>query len=130
MSKPNKKELAEVLYGFMKAPRSQHDLARDIAQYLVAERRTSDLDTVLRELERLRLERDGVLEAVTTSAAPLDDKVKQLIRETFAAQDTRILERHDKSLVGGVYVQAYDKHLDLSVRGKLHRLKNTVKVKV
>lgn len=122
-------ELAEVLYGLVKDTADHRQVAQDIAQYLVAERRTNELDTLLREVERLRFEREGIVEALATTARPLSETVKQLIREAFGAK-TRVVEREDKNLVGGVYVQTLDKRLDLSVRGQLSKLKNTNGIKV
>lgn len=128
MNKLSRKELAEVFYGLLKSTNDQQRIATDIAEYLMSERRTSELDALLREVERLRMERDGIVEAMSISARPLSEDVKEMIRGRFGAK-TRLLVREDKELVGGAYVQTLDKRLDLSVRGRLNELKHHNMVK-
>lgn len=123
--KLTRKELAEAMYALLNSKASSATFAEGVAEYLVEERRTGELDAIMREVERLRSERDGVNEAVVNSANELDENVRQMIRDMFGGKETVLVERKDASLVGGVQVQTLDKSLDLSVRGQLNKLKNS-----
>lgn len=123
MTKPTIKQIAEAIYLLSKKT-DPADLVRSIAGYAVAEHQTKNIDRILREVERLQLERDGRLEITAISARELSPAVKAEIATLFDAPNKNIVQRIDQSLVGGVTVQALDSWLDLSVRGKLTRLKN------
>ncbi len=125
MAKASVKQLSEAIYALIKQAKTQEELSKTIAAYLVAEQQTKDTDRILREVERLRYERDGVLEVVTTARRSLNESTKQAISQIFEAKNSKIIEQTDENLVGGVSIQALDKWLDLSIRGRLNQLKNT-----
>lgn len=125
MAKASVKQLAEAIYGLITEAKTPDELSKAIAAYLVAEQQTKDTDRILREVERLRFERDGVLEIVASSRRSLNESTKQAISQIFEAKKSKIIEQTDKNLVGGVSIQALDKWLDLSIRGRLNQLKNT-----
>ncbi len=129
MTKTSYKEIAVAVLVVIESGKPQRQIASDVAQYLATERCSRDLDRIMREVERLRYERDGILEVVSTSARDLSERSKQEIKQMFDAKKVKIIERRDTNLVGGVKLQALDKQLDLSVRGQLKRLKNTNLVK-
>jgi F0F1-type ATP synthase delta subunit len=124
MSKPTIRQIAEALYVVSKKTKPS-DLARSIASYVVTEQQTKNLGRILRELERIRLERDGRLEITVNAAHDLTPAITTEIGQLFDAPHKIFIEQTDPSLLGGVTVQAYDKWIDLSVRGKLNRLKNS-----
>lgn len=102
-------------------------LAEKIAAYVIAEGRISELDLLMRDVERLQHKQTGRLEIHATSARPLTDRVRQSIQALFPAEEQVFHETQDKDLVGGVRVRAQDQVLDLSVRTRLRRLKQSVK---
>lgn len=124
MSKASNQAIAEAIYLLIEAGKSEAELVKAVSEYLTAARRTKNLEMVMRIVERIRLQRDGTIEIVASSAFELSDSTKQAIAEIFGARHTKIIERKDDSLVGGVRLQAPDQMLDLSVRGRLNRLKN------
>lgn len=124
MSMASIKQIAEAIYELAKTTEDSPALASAIAYYLVAEHQTRNIDRILREVERLRLLRDGQLEVTVTSARPLSAAVKNEITKLFDAEHKILLERQDPGLIGGVNIQAMDNWLDLSVRGKLEQLKS------
>ena len=124
MSKATYKEIAEATLEIIARGKTQQQIAHEVAEYLAVERRTRDLDRIMREVERLRYERDGTLEVVAVSARDLSGQTKQEIKQLFNDKTVKIIERKDENLVGGVKLQALDQQLDLSVRGQLKRLKN------
>ena len=88
---------------------NESQLAQEIASYIVAERRTSDLGAIMREV------------TVTTAFEPSEaviDQVKQLIGD-----NTVINKVTDKSVIGGVRIESSDYFLDLTVRNRLNKMK-------
>lgn len=127
MSQATYKELAKVVRDVGAKAGSSKDAAKSIAAYLVNERRTGETDRIMREVERLQAQDDGIVEVTASSARPLSEGVKQQIGTLFGEQQVRIIEKQDASLVGGVHIKSLDTQLDLSVRGQLKGLKNSLK---
>jgi F0F1-type ATP synthase delta subunit len=102
-------------------------LSREIAAYLLQERRTSDLSSLLRDIEYLWAER-GYVEVQAYSAHPLTPEVrkditaqaKQLYPE---AAKIVVTENHDEDIIGGVKLVVANQQLDLSVQAKLNQFK-------
>lgn len=106
---------------------SAKQLSREIAAYLLSEGRTSELDSILRDLMQYRADH-GIVEAIGVSAHPLSEQVRQDIaavaRELFPqAQQIIVSEEHDDSVIGGVRVEFANQQLDLSVRAKLNQFR-------
>ena len=117
------KELAEAVLNLIEQSDSSLEAARAIAAYLVAERRTKDLNNLLRQLEELNFNQHGQVEVTATAARPLSAEAKQMIKDIFAAPSVKIHEEIDKNALGGVRVRALDKVADFSVRARLQRLR-------
>jgi F-type H+-transporting ATPase subunit delta len=84
------------------------------------------LPRVAAELRRMWEQRQGIVHAVVTSAAPLSQAEGDAVRDKLAAMtgDTVELELQvDPSLLGGVLVHMGDRLIDGSVRGRLERLR-------
>lgn len=99
--------------------------SRAVAKYLMDENRTSELNSVLRDVIRERAER-GMLEVTAISAHELSDSEKASIRDLGKAlrpqtQKTIIDENHDPAVIGGIRLEFPDKLLDRTVRAKLNR---------
>ena len=102
-------------------------LAKEIAAYLLAENRTSELESLMRDVMEYRAQR-GVVEAVAVSAHSLSDDVKRQLKHIAQAQyphAKKVLldEKQDADLIGGVKLELPEKQLDLTVRGKLNAFK-------
>jgi ATP synthase F1 delta subunit len=98
-------------------------LARDIAGYLIAERRTKELNSLLRDIEDLEYKKDGILEVTAMTARPLSVTTKAQIAKLFDAKQVKIHEEINEETLGGVRVRALDKVVDLSVQARLQRLR-------
>ena len=98
-------------------------LSRAVAAYVIEQRRTSDLDAILREVSRIREDQTGIVEATVTSAFPISDKVKKEIKGLLGEDKLVVNEVIDKTVIGGVRVETSAVHLDLTVRNRLHKLK-------
>jgi len=93
---------------------------------LVRRGRFELLPSVNAEFRRLYRRRAGIVEAVVTSAVPLDAAevaaLEQRLAATAGAQ-VELSQRVDASLIGGLQVRLGDRLIDGSVRGRLERLR-------
>lgn len=121
-----RKELAEAVLNLVETSKSSQEAAQAVASYLIAERRTKELNSLLRDLEQLRFKRDGALEVTATTAYPLSAEAKQKIRNLFEAKTVTINEEINKETIGGVKVRALDKVADFSVQARLRQLRRGV----
>jgi len=119
----SRKELVAAIYQLMQTSTDSKHLAQHIAAHLLDQRGTKEVGAILRELESLRLNRDGVLEITATSAHALSAESKAAIKALFDAKQIIMHEQQDPSLLGGVKVRAHDRQVDYSVRTRLQRLK-------
>lgn len=102
-------------------------LAEEVAAYLLAERRTGELDSLLRDVQADWAEA-GHVEVVATSAHPLTaavraDITKQVRRLYPEARQIVINEVRDPEIIGGVRLTLANQQLDLSIRSTLNRFK-------
>jgi len=102
-------------------------LAREVAAYLLAERRTADLASLMRDVVEARAEQ-GVVEVTAVSAHALDTKVradieKQVKKVYPAAKSIIINEQITPNVVGGLRLEFPGQQLDMSVRAKLSKFK-------
>jgi len=102
-------------------------LAREIAAYLLVERRTAELESILRDVMQYRAEH-GLLEAEVVSAhdlqTPVLDEVKQLLRSSYPeAKSVQLDRRIDPSVIGGLRIDMANEQLDMSVAARLATFK-------
>ena len=131
MSKLPRHELAAIL-AEKALSMSAANLAEEVAAYLLAENRTGELDSLLRDIMQYRADH-GVVEVMAVSAHALTDgtrrEVEAQIRELYpAAKQIIISEQLDQSVIGGVKIELANQQLDLSIRSKLNRFKQLTAV--
>jgi F0F1-type ATP synthase delta subunit len=102
-------------------------LAKEIAAYLLEERRTSELESVLRDIMQYRADQ-GILEAKVISAHEVHQEVlndvKQLLHTAYpAAKTIHVSPRIDSDVIGGIRIDMPNEQLDLTVAAKLATLK-------
>lgn len=107
---------------------SSPQIATEIAAYLIAEKRTAELDSLVRDLAQYRADVDGVVEVEAVTAHPIDATAKKQITAKIeavypAAKQIIITERHDPDVLGGVRLELANQQLDLSARAKLNHFK-------
>ena len=101
--------------------------ARSIAAYLLSNRRTAELDSLLRDIRGAWAEH-GFVEVTATCAHGLSETVQQDItaevRKLYpTAKEIVIVEKHDPSIVGGVRIEFANRQLDLSIEAELNKFK-------
>ena len=84
------------------------------------------LPGVIREFRRLHRRREGIVEAMVTSAVDLDEQEQEALLERLVAMTGSRVEMQlgvDPELLGGIQVRLGDRLIDGSVRGRLERLR-------
>lgn len=102
-------------------------LAREIAAYLLAERRTAELESILRDVMQYR-QAYGVLEADVVTAHQLQDnvlqEVKQLLQEAYPkAKTIQLNQVQDPSVIGGLKIDMPNEQLDMTIKARLSKFK-------
>lgn len=106
---------------------SSKKLATEVAAYLLSERRVSELDSILRDVQN-NWAVAGYVEVLAASARPLSaavksDIVKQVSKLYPDAKQVVVTEIHDPELIGGVRLTVANRQLDLSLEAKLNKFK-------
>jgi F-type H+-transporting ATPase subunit delta len=100
---------------------------RNLVLLLVRRGRIELLPQVAAELRRLWEQREGIVHALVTSAAPLSEAESSAISQKLTAMTGDRVEVElavDPALLGGVVVRMGDRLIDGSVRGRLERLRS------
>jgi F0F1-type ATP synthase delta subunit len=126
MKQPRTK-LARLIADKTLAGGSSKKFDREIAAYLLGERRTSELNSVLRDVQADWAEA-GHVEVIARSAHSLTASAKADIIKRIKplypnAQRLIVTEVHDPTIIGGVRLNLADRQLDLSIRSKLDTFK-------
>lgn len=100
---------------------------RELAAYLLSERRANELDSILRDVQADWAEA-GHVEVIARSAHPLTAAVqadiKRRVKQVYPkAKRIVINEVTDPAIVGGVRLNLPNQQLDLSIRTKLNTFK-------
>ena len=93
---------------------------------LVRRGRIELLPEVAAQLRRLYDQRQGIVKATVTSAAPLTEAETIALRERLAGMTGGRVDlsvQVDPAILGGVMVRLGDRLIDGSVRGRLERLR-------
>lgn len=119
--------LAEAIAKRTVAVSNPHELAREIAAYLLLERRTAELESILRDIMQYRLSRD-ILEAEVVTAHDIQphvvEEVRQLLHAEYPdAKTIHIDQRQEPSIIGGLRIDMPNEQLDMSVAAKLATFK-------
>jgi F-type H+-transporting ATPase subunit delta len=99
---------------------------RNLVALLLRRGRIELLPDVVREYQRLRDRRAGIVTAAVTSASALDEhELRALTQrlEQMTGGQVRLETDVDPGILGGVVVRLGDRLIDGSVRGRLERLR-------
>lgn len=102
--------------------------ARALAAYLLEERRTGEMNSLLREVQAAWAE-EGTIEVIATSARPLTESVEadieREVRRIYPhAKRILISQQLDPSVIGGVRLSFVDYQLDLTIAGEVQKFKS------
>ena len=124
--KSSRSAMAKVISQKISQPESKTS-AKDIAQYLLNEKRVGDLDSLMRDIQQIRVDQ-GIIEINALSAHQLGpqsiSEIKTLIKKLYPNSRQIIINKTvDPDVVGGVRLVMANEQLDLSVRYKLSKFK-------
>lgn len=127
MAKTPRHQIAKVLAERSLGRVNAKTFGDEIAAYLLQERRTADVEPLLRDIMQYRADH-GIVEVIAVSAYPLSDSVrgdiKHQVKAVFPdAKQIIISEELQPEVVGGVRLELPNQQFDLSVRAKLSRFK-------
>ncbi|HEU0085932.1 MAG TPA: ATP synthase F1 subunit delta [Candidatus Paceibacterota bacterium] len=99
---------------------------KDVVRFLAKRRLLREARNILAKVEKIANEKEGILKARISSATPLPEESKRLLREMlkkkYLANEVELLESQNKDLLGGFRIEANDEVLDNTIRGKIKKL--------
>ena len=101
---------------------SKKEVIARVAAYLVATRRTRELELLVRDIEGMLAAR-GIVVANVTSAHSLTEAAKSEISKLVGADTLHLRELIDETVLGGVRIDFPGKRFDGTIRHKLNALK-------
>ena len=104
----------------------QKVLVKQLAAYLIDNRRTKEANLIARDIET-ELASRGIVVATVWSPRSIDDEVRQAVQTLAKAEfdnvkNVEIREKIDPSLLAGIKLAVPGKQVDLSARHKLDKL--------
>lgn len=99
---------------------------------LIDKDRIPYLEEKLKEMEKIHLEKQNILEAIVKTVIPLNENEKSsLIKKLEIKYEKSILlkEEIDKSLIGGVYIRVGNDVIDGTIKAKFDEIKKKVLVR-
>jgi F0F1-type ATP synthase delta subunit len=103
-------------------------LSKKVAAYLIETGKTSELNSLSRDVMQARKSRDGIVELTAISSHQLSEQQIEAIKQTVLkmspnAKEVIVNRKSDESVIGGVRLEFANHLLDLSVSAKLNKLK-------
>ncbi len=103
--------------------------ALNLVLLLLTRGRSSLIPYIARAFEDLERQREQTVEALVTAAAELTEQQKSALREQLVQQtgkDVQLQTQVEPAILGGLIVKIGDQLLDLSVLGRLNRMREVV----
>ena len=105
------------------------ELTKHVIEFVIAQGRTRELDSIVEELASLATERRAKVLGEVRSAVPLDEDQLKRLNEALSKATGKIVDAKvivDPSVVGGIYAKVGDQVIDATVRKRLQDLKETI----
>ena len=125
MAKVTTNELAKYAVDQLEAGVQAPALSRQLAAFLLEERRSRDMPAVLRAVDE-ELARRGSAQVVVTAAHEVSDATKKQLAGILQVKNPVFSEVIDESVIGGVKARSGESEIDLTVRGRLNRFKTNI----
>jgi F0F1-type ATP synthase delta subunit len=126
----SRKDLAEYIGQKTLDTNDRDKLVNEIAAYLLEEKLTTDLDSLMRDVMLYRLE-NGIVEVIVKSAYELSsddiDDIYKLLKIEYPNADFYTVDQViDSNVIGGVKIEFPGAQLDLSIFNRLNLFKRQV----
>lgn len=106
----------------------QERVVRDFFALLVRRGHTKKLPGILKALERLQDQQDGICRVSVATAFPMTvgvrDEMEAFAKKAFESDFVVLENRTDPALLGGVVLRTENHLIDASVSGKVKRVRN------
>lgn len=124
----SRQRLATYIADQATTPAAAKRVAKEVAALLLHDNTTAQLDSLLRDVRKVRAER-GSIDVTAVSAHPLSDQVVRdlqiIIKGEFpTAKHINISTRIEPDVVGGVRLEMPDEQMDLTIRSKLAKFRH------
>lgn len=93
-------------------------ITRQLAGFLIDERRTREADLLVRSIED-ELASRGTVVARVRSARPVNQEMRGAIKRLLQASTLHLDETVDETLIGGVRIEAPGERLDATIKRKI-----------
>ena len=108
-------------------------LAQSVAAYLLEEHRVSDLDSLMRDVQKAWAKL-GYIDVLARVARPLPKQVYSELAIPFKtyypqAQQVIVTAVVDSKVIGGAKLELAEQRLDISIARRLHRFKKAINAK-
>lgn len=126
MSKITNQKIAQAINSLLEEKTNPNEISSSLAAYLIEERRTGDMDNILRQLESIRSQ-NGIREVTITSAFTPGDSITQAVQRVFSdyygrVKTLAIRYRNQPEVIGGLRAETSDALLDFTIASRLQRL--------
>ena len=106
-------------------------LSTAVAAYLMENGHTSELQSIMRDVQELRGRRHEVVELSVSSAHDLEpaqiSRIEDMAKKQYGgAKRVKIHNVHDENTLGGAKLVFANSVLDLSIRTKLNQLREAI----
>ncbi len=134
MAKITRHQLAQVVAQLsLKRGTADKKLAQSIAAYMLEERRYGELDSLLRDVQKLWA-KAGYVDVLARVARPLPEAVYKDLLKPFSlryqsAKSFNLTPVVDSDVIGGSSLELADQRLDISVARRLSKFKKAINVK-
>lgn len=125
-----RKRLADYALKGLRA--GDRQIAEKIAAYLVLEGKTSEVNSLARDILQLQTDKFGLVEVTAVSAHQLDEdsrrQIEGMVRRTHPqAKKIIINERVDEGVIGGIRLEFANELLNNTVDARLNNLREKIK---
>jgi F0F1-type ATP synthase delta subunit len=125
MKRITKSELALYAVNQIEAGVNVSTLAKQLAAYLLEERRSREMSAIMRAVDE-ELARRGSAQVTITSAHAVSDETKKQLATLLEVKNPQFTEVIDLSVVGGAKARSGETEIDLTVRNKLNKFKTAI----
>lgn len=132
MSNKKYKDIARAIYGFLKG-KEGGDLSiagKKIAHFLYKKRLLSKYPEILKKIEEIGYRDEEAIQVKVLSAKKLEEgakiKVASLLKEKYKVRNVFLKEKIDASLLGGIRVETEEEIIDVTVKNKMRKLKESL----